>query len=137
VLAVLIGVAFLPATLVGQGGIPDGTELTIPPGDRILTLATFWSEAKYNFAFWDRVPELDWDAAFVQFSERALRVESDIQFFRLAIEFGELLGEAHTNVGAGRIRGGSDQRRLWSRRPNPHRIGGERNRWDAFTAVSR
>jgi C-terminal processing protease CtpA/Prc len=79
-----------------QDGIPDGTELTIPPADRILTLATFWSEAKYNFAFWDRVPLLDWDAAFAQYSERALNVESDIQFFRLAIEFGNLLGEAHS-----------------------------------------
>ncbi len=98
VLAVLFGFAFLPATLLGQDGIPDGTELTIPPADRILTLATFWSEAKYNFAFWDRVPELDWDAAFAQYAERALDVESDIQFFRLAIEFGDLLGEGHANL---------------------------------------
>ena len=98
VLAVLIGFAFLPATLLGQDGIPDGTELTIPPADRILTLATFWSEAKYNFAFWDRVPDLDWDAASAQYSERALNVESDIQFFRLAIEFGNLLGEAHSAI---------------------------------------
>jgi C-terminal processing protease CtpA/Prc len=90
--------AFLPATLVGQDSIPDGTELTVPRADRILTLATFWSEAKYNFAFWDRVPDLDWDSAFAQYSERALNVESDIQFFRLAIEFGNLLGEAHSAI---------------------------------------
>jgi hypothetical protein len=124
VLAVLIGFALLPGTLLGQDGIPAGTELTIPPADRILTLATFWSEAKYNFAFWDRVPDLDWDAAFARYSERALNVQSDIQFFRLAIV-------------AGWIRGGGDQRRLGSRRPNPPRIGGERDRWDPFAAVSR
>ena len=47
-LAVLIGFALLPSTLLGQNGTPDGTELTIPAADRILTLATFWSEAKYN-----------------------------------------------------------------------------------------
>jgi C-terminal processing protease CtpA/Prc len=83
---------------MGQEDIPDGSELTISPADRILTLATFWSEAKYNFAFWDRLPDLNWDATFAEYSVRALNVESDIQFFRLAIEFGDLLGEAHTNV---------------------------------------
>jgi C-terminal processing protease CtpA/Prc len=98
VLAVSIGLVVLPGTLLGQDGIPDGTELTITPAERILTLATFWSEANYNFAFWDRVPELDWDAAFAQYAERALDVKSDIQFFRLAIEFGNLLGEAHSNI---------------------------------------
>jgi len=98
VLAVLISLVFLPASLLSQEAIPDGTELTVPSADRILTLATFWSEVKYNFAFWDRVPELDWDATFAEYCERALAVESDIEFFRLAIEFGDLLGEAHTNV---------------------------------------
>jgi C-terminal processing protease CtpA/Prc len=98
VLVLLFGSSFFPATLMGQDDISDGSELTIPPADRILTLATFWSEAKYNFAFWDRVPDLDWDATFAEYSERALNVESDIQFFRLVIEFGDLLGEGHTNV---------------------------------------
>ncbi|MEJ2239048.1 MAG: S41 family peptidase [Gemmatimonadales bacterium] len=98
VLAVLIGCASFPTNLVGQDSVPDGTQLTVPPADRILTLATFWSEVKYNFAFWDRVPELDWDATFAEYCERALAVESDIEFFRLAIEFSDLLGEAHTNI---------------------------------------
>jgi C-terminal processing protease CtpA/Prc len=95
--ASLIGSAVSPAPVVGQTALQDGTDLTISVSDRILTLATFWSEAKYNFAFWDRT-DLDWDAAFAEYTERALSVESDIEFFRLAIEFGNLLGEAHTNI---------------------------------------
>jgi C-terminal processing protease CtpA/Prc len=88
----------LPATpVLGQDGDEAGTDLTVPLSERILTLATFWSEAKYNFAFWDRV-ELDWDSAFTTYAERALGVESDIEFHRLAIEFGNLLGEAHSNI---------------------------------------
>jgi C-terminal processing protease CtpA/Prc len=96
-LAALIGFAVSSAPVLGQDSAGDGTELTVPPSDRILTLATFWSEAKYNFAFWDRV-DFDWDAAFAEYTERALNVESDIEFFRLAIEFGNLLGEAHTGI---------------------------------------
>jgi C-terminal processing protease CtpA/Prc len=96
-LAALIGFAVSFAPVLGQDSASDGTELTVSPSDRILTLATFWSEAKYNFAFWDRV-DLDWDAAFAEYTERALNVESDIEFFRLIIEFGNLLGEAHTNM---------------------------------------
>ncbi len=97
VLAAQICVAVSSAPLLGQDSVDYGTELTVPASDRILTLATFWSEAKYNFAFWDRVG-LDWDAAFAEYTERAVNVESDIEFFRLAIEFGNLLGEAHTNI---------------------------------------
>jgi carboxyl-terminal processing protease len=96
-LAALTAFGPLCEPVASQDVARDGTELTVPPSDRLLTLATFWSEAKYNFAFWDRV-DLDWDAAFVEYTERALQVESDIEFFRLAIEFGDLLGEAHTNI---------------------------------------
>ena len=91
VLVLSVGFSLLPTALMGQEDIPDGSELTISPADRILTLATFWSEAKYNFAFWDRLPDLNWDATFAEYSVRALNVESDIEFFRLAIEFGDLL----------------------------------------------
>jgi hypothetical protein len=62
VLVLSVGFSFLPPALKGQEDIPDGSELTISPADRILTLATFWSEAKYNFAFWDRLPDLNWPA---------------------------------------------------------------------------
>jgi C-terminal processing protease CtpA/Prc len=97
VLAAWIGFAASPLPVLGQVQVRDGAELTVPPSDRILTLATFWSEAKYNFAFWDRV-EVDWDAAFAEYTERALGVESDIELFRLFIEFGNLLDEAHTGM---------------------------------------
>jgi C-terminal processing protease CtpA/Prc len=95
VLAAIIVSAASPAPVVAQTNASDGTELTISPSDRILTLATYWSEAKYNFAFWDRV-ELDWDAAFAEYVDRALNVQSDIDYFRLLNEFGNLLGEAHS-----------------------------------------
>jgi C-terminal processing protease CtpA/Prc len=89
--------AMAPDAVRAQEELIDGSDLTIPVSDRILTLATFWSEAKYNFAFWDRV-EVDWDAALAEYTQRALDVDSDIEFHRLAIEFGNLLGEAHTNI---------------------------------------
>ena len=94
-LAVILVSLMSPVPVLAQDDPADGTELTVSPSDRILTLATFWSEAKYNFAYWDRV-EFDWDDAFVEYTDRALKVQSDIEFFRLLIEFGNLLGEAHT-----------------------------------------
>jgi C-terminal processing protease CtpA/Prc len=92
-----IGAAISTTAVRAQEELTDGSDLTISVSDRILTLATFWSEAKYNFAFWDRV-DVDWDAALAEYTQRALDVESDIEFHRLAIEFGNLLGEAHTNI---------------------------------------
>jgi hypothetical protein len=32
--------------------------------ERLVGLATVWSEVKYNYPMWHRHPDLDWDRAF-------------------------------------------------------------------------
>jgi hypothetical protein len=36
----------------------------LSPADRLAGLSLLWSEARYNFANFDLVPDLDWDAHY-------------------------------------------------------------------------
>src|SRR2546428_7514243 len=50
----------LCASLVVVRGALAGQQLT--PTERATAVATIWAEARYNFAYWDRV-RADWDSA--------------------------------------------------------------------------
>jgi carboxyl-terminal processing protease len=39
--------------------------IPLSAAERSYGLSLIWQEANYNFAFFDRVPDLDWDAAVV------------------------------------------------------------------------
>src|SRR5574341_618110 len=52
----LVGLAALTAVPMAA----PGQQLTA--ADRARAVATVWSEARYNFAYWDRV-RADWDSA--------------------------------------------------------------------------
>ena len=71
---------------------------TLGPAERAYGLSSFWSEAKYNLAFFDQVPELDWDATYLSFLGESQGVQRDLDYFRLLQRFGALLQEGHTNV---------------------------------------
>ena len=40
------------------------TESTISQEDRLYGLAQFWHGTKINFAFFEQVPDLDWDSLY-------------------------------------------------------------------------
>ena len=51
----------------------SGVYLSIP--ERLYGLSLIWKEAAYNFAFFDRIPELDWDAAYREYIPQAIAAE--------------------------------------------------------------
>src|SRR3989337_2758312 len=63
-------------------------------GARQLVAAGVWSEARYNYAYWDAV-RADWDSAFAAVvTDAAGRGSlSDVQFFRRLRRFVALLGD--------------------------------------------
>lgn len=66
--------------------------------ERLLGLAMVYSEAKYNFLFWDQVPELDWDAAFLEFVPLAENVKDDFGYYLILQRFIALLRDGHTFI---------------------------------------
>ena len=69
------------------------------PVDRQLVAAAVWSEARYNYAYWDAV-RADWDSAFAAVVPETARrgSASDVQFFRRLRRFVALLGDPQAEV---------------------------------------
>jgi hypothetical protein len=70
----------------------------IPENERIAGWARLWSEVKHNFVFFDRVPEVDWDAelAAVLPAVRAARTAPD--YYRVLNRSLAKLRDGHTAV---------------------------------------
>jgi len=70
---------------------------TISVADKVYFLSFFWSEAKYNFVFFD---ELDfcWDSLFRATIPKVMATENDFEFYRVLQRFAASLGDGHTQV---------------------------------------
>ncbi len=65
--------------------------------ERGEAVATVWAEARYNFAYGDRV-RADWDSGFAANLKLAAEPQSDLLFFRRLRRFVALLGDAQAAV---------------------------------------
>jgi carboxyl-terminal processing protease len=65
---------------------------------KLFGLMTVWSEAKFNFPFFDRIPSVDWDAKVREFIPRVLAADSLESYYDRLMEFAALLNDGHTAV---------------------------------------
>ncbi|HWI60309.1 MAG TPA: S41 family peptidase [Symbiobacteriaceae bacterium] len=81
---------------------PDAAPVPVPlPGaaERTLALATIWSEAKYNFAYWDQLPgEAWWDRCFQEYLPPIQAAETEREYWDLLTRFTRLLDDGHTGI---------------------------------------
>jgi C-terminal processing protease CtpA/Prc len=66
--------------------------------EKIAGLSKFWSEAKYNFVFFFKLPDLDWDALYLEYLPRVRKTKSTFEYYRTLQEFCAKLRDGHTNV---------------------------------------
>jgi carboxyl-terminal processing protease len=88
---------FFMATALGQGATFQYKE-NLSDSEKVYGLAEFWKEASYNFAYFDQVPHLDWNAAFVEYVPKVLETKSTREYYRVLMRFGALLRDGHTGV---------------------------------------
>ncbi len=69
-----------------------------PAAERLYGLSLIWQEANYNFAFFDRVPDLDWDATYQEFIPRVIAADDLFTYYDLLERFIALLKDGHTGV---------------------------------------
>jgi C-terminal processing protease CtpA/Prc len=70
----------------------------ISEDEKIAGLTRFWAEAKFNFAWFDKVPDLDWDAKYIEYLPKVRASRSTLEYYRLLMQFAALLKDAHTGV---------------------------------------
>ncbi|WP_116124695.1 S41 family peptidase [Lewinella sp. IMCC34183] len=66
--------------------------------ERVYGLVQFWTDVKYNFAFFDQVPDLNWDAKLLEYLPLVREADSDYTYFRLLQRLCAQLQDGHTNV---------------------------------------
>lgn len=68
--------------------------------EKAAGVSKLWAEAKFNFAYFHAVPQLDWDAEYLATLSRALQTSSTLEYYRVLMAFCAKLQDGHTNVSA-------------------------------------
>ena len=66
--------------------------------ERIFGLVTIYRTAKQHFAYFEQVPQLDWDKTFMDFLPLVEKQQSLLEYYRTLQRFIALLEDGHTNV---------------------------------------
>ena len=69
--------------------------------EKLYGLSQFWSEAKYNFAFFDQT-DVNWDSAYQVFIPRVLATKNTFDYYKEMEQFSALLKDGHTDIWKGR-----------------------------------
>lgn len=65
---------------------------------KVFGLMTVWAEARANFAFFDQVPRLDWDAECRAAIPRVIAASDEIEYYWILQELAAKLRDGHTGV---------------------------------------
>jgi C-terminal processing protease CtpA/Prc len=65
---------------------------------KIAGLSTLWSEVKYNFVYFDRLPGLDWDSLYLASLPQVCATKSTFEYYQLLRRIGAQLRDGHTMV---------------------------------------
>ena len=79
--------------------IPDKDDVRLM---RLAGFARLWSEVKYNFAFFEKRPNLDWDSVLELYLPRIDAARTQEEYTKILQECVALLQDGHTWVGGGR-----------------------------------
>jgi carboxyl-terminal processing protease len=87
-------------TLAGQE--EPATPPDLSAAEKLYGLSLIWQEANYNFAYFDQVPDLDWDSAYRGFIPQVLATGSTFEYYQTLKRFVALLQDGHSSVVAPR-----------------------------------
>jgi C-terminal processing protease CtpA/Prc len=90
-----IAQGLIPARFLTRGLLPN-VQLTAV--QRTYGLMSFWSEVKYNFAFFDQLPGLDWDAQLAEYLLLVQADQSNREYYRHLERLCASLRDGHTNI---------------------------------------
>ncbi|MCK4414672.1 MAG: hypothetical protein KAY32_14150 [Candidatus Eisenbacteria sp.] len=66
--------------------------------EKVAGLSKLWSEVKYNFVFFDHVPDVNWDSLYVEYLSKAQQTTSTLEYYWTLREMTAHLKDGHTTV---------------------------------------
>jgi C-terminal processing protease CtpA/Prc len=78
--------------------LATGYRAELSEDERVAGLSRLWAEVKFDFANFDLVPDLDWDAVYAAYLPRVRQARSTLEYYRLLMEAAAKLRDGHTGV---------------------------------------
>jgi carboxyl-terminal processing protease len=103
--ALVVCVATVPAATSAESS--DATQWRGTSAEKIWGVMQVWGTVKQNFAFFERFPDLDWDAAVRGAIPRVLDAPDQEEYYRCLNELTALLHDGHTLVVSPSLREGA------------------------------
>ena len=88
------GLIFIQAILIYT--ITNGQDIT--DEEKLFGLSLYWSEARYNFAYFDKVPNLDWDSLYLAYIPRIINTKTNFDYVKQMQAFAAHLKDGHSLV---------------------------------------
>lgn len=66
--------------------------------EKAAGLSKIWAEARFNFPFFDRLPDLNWDAAYMAYLEKVRAAKTTEEYYGVLAQFINQLKDGHTRV---------------------------------------
>ena len=79
-------------------GFKSDYRAQLPANERLAGLSLIWSTARDGFAWFDHVPNLDWNQAYLDAIPRVLAAPDTAAYYRELMRFTALLQDGHSNA---------------------------------------
>ncbi len=66
--------------------------------EKIAGLSKFWSEVKFNFAYFDQVSKLNWDSLYIAYIPKVREAKTTLEYYRTLNRMCTKLHDSHTNI---------------------------------------
>ncbi len=66
--------------------------------EKVAGLSKLWAEARFNFPFFARIPEVDWDATYMAYLPQVRAAKTTEEYYRVLMRFAATLKDGHTRV---------------------------------------
>jgi len=66
--------------------------------EKVAGLSKFWSEARFNFPFFERIPEVDWDRQYLEYLPQVRAAQTTADYYRIMMRFAATLHDGHTEI---------------------------------------
>lgn len=66
--------------------------------EKVFGLSTFWQEVNYNYIYFNKINQLEWNKLYTNYIREVQETENDYEYYRLLQKFCAYLKDGHTNV---------------------------------------
>lgn len=96
--SVMIGKLLALKRIFNSEALKTPYQVNISDDEKVAGLSKFWSEVKYNFAYFDHIPEVDWDKLYLEYLPKVRATKSTVEYLMVLKSFCAQLHDGHTDV---------------------------------------